>query len=78
MITTLVVLIGLLLLVGLVGLILLWTVTEELPRVTRVPYYERREAGMWEVRLLRVGRRKSRALRIINEVLGGTWHGQST
>jgi ribosomal protein L7/L12 len=55
----------------LVGLVLLWAFTEELPRTQRVPFYERLEPGEWGVRVERVGRRKMRTLRLANEVLGG-------
>ena len=54
-----------------VGLVLLWAFTEELPRTKRVPYYERLEPGEWGVRVERVGRRKLKAMRLANEVLGG-------
>ncbi len=62
---------GVLMLVGFVALTLLWALTEEMPRLEEVPFYERMEAGTWGVRLLRVGRRQMRALRLINEALGG-------
>lgn len=58
-------------LVAFVALVLLWAITEELPRSGRVPLYERLEAGDWGVRLLAVGRRRMRAMRVVNEVLGG-------
>ncbi len=61
-----------LMIIGSVALVLLWAFTEELPRMNeRVPFYERLEAGTWGVRLLKVGRRHMRTMRLINEVLGG-------
>lgn len=63
--------IGLLLLVSFVVLVLLWAITEELPRVERTPFYERLEPGEWGVRLEKVGRRRTPAMRVVNEVLGG-------
>jgi hypothetical protein len=60
-----------LLMVGFVVLILLWAFTEELPRASRVPYYERMEPGNWAVRLEKAGRRKTRTMRLVNEVVGG-------
>lgn len=63
--------IGVLLLVAFVALVLLWAITEELPRVERTPFYERLEAGEWGVRLEKVGRRRTPAMRVVNEVLGG-------
>lgn len=54
-----------------VALVVLWAVTEELPRTQRVPFYERLEPGEWGVRVERVGRRKMRTMRLANEVLGG-------
>lgn len=63
--------IGLAMLFAFVGLILLWAVTEELPNVARVPFYERLEPGRFGVRVIAVGRRRMRAMRVANEVLGG-------
>jgi hypothetical protein len=60
-----------LLMVGFVVLILLWAFTEELPRASRIPYYQRLEPGAWAVRLEKTGRRKMRTMRLVNEVLGG-------
>lgn len=72
MMTTVAVAVGIVLLVGFVGLILLWALTEEIPRLgEHHPFHERLEAGEWGVRLLRVGRRRMRAMRLVNEVLGG-------
>lgn len=59
------------LLVLFVVLILLWAITEELPRTNRVPFFERLEPGEWSVQLVGVGRRKMKAIRVVNEVLGG-------
>jgi len=61
-----------LMIIGSVALVLLWAFTEELPRINeRVPFYQRLEAGTWGVRLLKVGRRHMRTMRLVNEVLGG-------
>jgi ribosomal protein L7/L12 len=57
--------------VGLVVLIILWAFTEELPRANRVPLYEQLEEGEYAVRLIKVGRRKLKATRVVNEVIGG-------
>ncbi len=64
--------VGVVLLIGFVTLILLWAFTEELPRVEEhVPYYKRLDQGKWGVRLVKVGRRRMRAMRLVNEVIGG-------
>ena len=61
-----------LMIIGCVALILLWAFTEELPRMNeRVPFYERLDNGTAGVRLLKVGRRHMRTMRLINEILGG-------
>ncbi|MGB0388057.1 MAG: ribosomal protein L7/L12, partial [Ardenticatenaceae bacterium] len=57
--------------IAFVALVLLWAFTEELPRMERVPFYERLEAGEWNVRLLAAGRRQIGTIRVINEILGG-------
>lgn len=58
-------------LVCFVVLILLWAITEELPRTRRTPFYERLAPGEWSVQLVSVGRRRMKAMRVVNEVLGG-------
>ena len=63
--------IGIVLIIGLAILILLWAFTEELPKGTRIPLYEQLEAGNYAVRLNAVSRRKMKAVRVINEVIGG-------
>lgn len=55
----------------LVALIILWAFTEELPRANRIPLYEQLEEGTYGVRILHVGRRKLKATRVVNEVIGG-------
>lgn len=64
---------GGLMLVVLTVLILLWAFSEELPRATRVPLYEQMEEGNYAVRLTHVGRRKLKATRVVNEVIGGDY-----
>jgi ribosomal protein L7/L12 len=54
-------------------LIVLWAFTEELPRANRVPLYEQMEEGTYAVRLIGVGRRKLKAVRVVNEVIGGNY-----
>jgi len=63
---------GLMILV-LTALILLWAFSEELPRANRVPLYEQMEEGGYAVRLNHVGRRKLKATRVVNEVIGGDY-----
>lgn len=62
---------GILLIVVLVILVLLWAFTEELPKGNRVPLHEQLEEGHYAVRLEAVSRRKMKAVRVINEVIGG-------
>lgn len=70
--TTLITAIGIILLVVFTILILLWAFTEELPRLeNRVPFYERLQEGSWAVEITKVGRRKLKAMRLVNEVIGG-------
>ena len=69
--STLVIVVGTTLIVVLTALILLWALTEELPRSGRVPLYEQIEDGAYAVRLTHVGRRKTKAVRVVNEVIGG-------
>lgn len=69
--STLVIALAAVMLVILIALVLLWAITEELPRGSRIPFYERLEPGEWSVQLVSVGRRKARAMRVVNEVLGG-------
>jgi ribosomal protein L7/L12 len=64
---------GGLMIVVLTALILLWAFSEELPRTTRVPLYEKMEEGSYGVRLIHVGRRKLKATRVVNEVIGGNY-----
>lgn len=54
-------------------LIVLWAFTEELPRANRVPLYEQMEEGGYAVRLIGVGRRKLKAVRVVNEIIGGNY-----
>lgn len=64
---------GGLMIVVLTALILLWAFSEELPRATRVPLYEQLEEGTYAVYLTHVGRRKLKATRVVNEVIGGDY-----
>ncbi len=70
---TLILIGGGLMIVLLTALILLWAFSEELPRANRVPLYEQLEEGPYSVRLTRVGRRKLKATRVVNEVIGGDY-----
>lgn len=70
---TLILIGGGLMIIILTALILLWAFSEELPRATRVPLYEQLEEGPYAVRLTHVGRRKLKATRVVNEVIGGDY-----